>query len=112
MRAGQVYKRNNDILEGLIQAENLVLGGVGSRGLVITDGYRGDYVCWAEALNRDVSIGTLSELEDVARDPDGAIQLMKMKAGVSTDEHTMRRLPDREVDFLGWRLRLMDSVTK
>ena len=108
----EVYKRNDDILKGLIQAENLVRRGVGSRGLVITNGYRGDYICWREALKRDVAIGTLSELEDVARDPDGAIRLMKMKAGVSTDEHAMRRLPDREVDFLGWRLRLIDKVAE
>ena len=39
----EVYKRNQDILKGLGQAQALVRRGIGNRGLVITDGYRGDY---------------------------------------------------------------------
>ena len=77
--------------------------------MVITDGYRGDYVCWAEALKRNVTIGTLRELVDLARDPDEALRLMKIKAGVPMGEHIVRRLPDRETDILGWKLRLMDT---
>ena len=106
----EVYKRNEDILNGLCQAESLVRRGVGNRGLVITDGYRGDYSCWEEALRRDVTIGTLSELEELARDPDGAIRTMKSRAGVPTVEHGGRRLPDRNVDLFGWTLRLVDSA--
>ena len=63
----EVYKRKEDILKGLDQAENLVRRGVGKHGLVITDGYRGDYVCWEEALRRDVTIGTREDVEDLAR---------------------------------------------
>ena len=70
----EVYKRNQDILNGLRQAESLVRRGVGDRGLVITDGYRGDYMCWKEALRQNVAIGTLGELEDLARDPNRAFR--------------------------------------
>ena len=105
----EVYKRNEDIVNGLCQAESLVRRGVGHRGLVITDGYRGDYACWEEALRRDVAIGTLGELEDLARDPTRAIRGMKTKAGVPTGEHGRRRFPDRKFDLFGWTLRLVDA---
>ena len=82
---------------------------MGKHGLVITDGYRGDYVCWEEALRRDITIGTLEDVEDLARDPGRAIRLMRTKAGVPTRERSGRRLPDREIDFLGWTLRLVDA---
>ena len=108
----EVYKRNEDILKGLGQAENLVRKGVGKHGLVITDGYRGDYVCWEEALRRDVTIGTLDDLEELARDPDRVIRLMKTNAGVPTRERSGRRLPDREGDLLGWTLRLVDAAAE
>ena len=106
----EVYKRNQDILKGLCQAENLVRRRVGNRGLVITDGYRGDYVCWGEALRRDITIGTLGDLEDLARDPDHAIRTIKTKAGVPTGEHGGRRLPDRKVNLFGWTLCLTDAA--
>ena len=106
----EVYKRNQDIFEGLCQAESLVRRGVGDRGLVITDGYRGNYMCWKEALRRDVAIGTLGELEDLARDPNRAIRAMMTRAGVPTGKHGGRRLPDRNVDIFGWTLRLVDAT--
>lgn len=106
----EVYKRNQDILNGLRQAENLVRRGVGDRGLVITDGYRGDYMCWNEALKRDVFIGTLGELEDLARNPNRAFQTMMTNAGVPVGNHNGRRLPDRYVDIFGWTLRLVDAT--
>lgn len=108
----EVYKRNCDILKGLSQAQSLVRRGVASRGFVITDGYRGDYRCWEEALKHDVTIGTLLELEDLARDPSGAARLMKQRAGVPTGDRTARRLSDREADLLGWRLRLIDAAAE
>ena len=105
----EVHKRNEDIQKGLRQAESLVRRGVGDRGLVITDGYRGDYACWEEALRRSVTIGSLGELEDLARDPDRAIPTMKMKAGVPAGKPSGRRLPDREGELFGWTLRLVDA---
>ena len=106
----EVYKRNQDILKGLCQAESLVRRGVGDRGLVITDGYRGDYVCWKEALRRDVTIGTLGELEVLARDPNRALRTMMTMAGVPAGKHGRRRLPDRAADIFGWTLRLVDGT--
>ena len=108
----EVYKRNKDILKGLRQAESLVRRGMGNRALVITDGYRGDYVCWKEARMRGVTIGTLDDLAGLARDPDLAIQAMQKKAGVPTGKHKKYRLPDREAELFGWTLRLIDAVAE
>ena len=105
----EVYNRNIDILEGMAQVESLVKRGIANRGLLITDGYRGDYRCWEEALKCGIIIGTLYEIEELARDPNGAVQLMKNKVGVSNEERVPERLPDREGDLLGWKLRLIDA---
>ena len=105
----EVYKRNRNILHGVSQAQSLVRRGVADRGLVITDGYRGDYQCWAEALRCGITIGTLHDLHDLARDPQDAIQLMKQRAGIATGTYTPRRLPERKADLLGWKLRLIDA---
>ena len=78
--------------------------------MVITDGYRGDYMCWKEAPRQNVVIGTLGELEDLARDPNRAFPTMMTKAGVPAGEHGGRRLPDRNVDIFGWTLRLVDAT--
>ena len=105
----EVHKRNEDIRKGLRQAESLVRRGVGDRGLVMTDGYRGDYACWEDALRRGVTIGTLGELEELARDPDRAIPIMKTRAGVPAGKPSGRRLPDRHGELFGWSLRLVDA---
>jgi len=106
----EVYKRNEDIRRGICQAESLVRRQVGNRGLIITDGYRGDYVCWEEALRREVVIGTLEDLEELALDPDRVIQTMKTRAGIPAGEHGGRRLSDRKVKLFGWTLRLVDAA--
>ena len=108
----EVYNRNSDVLEGLSQTESLVGRGVAKRGWVITDGYRGDYSCWEKALKCDVTIGTLSDLADVARNPNASIQLMRKRAGVPTNRRAARRLPNREADLLSWKLRLIDAATE
>ena len=108
----EVYNRNGDVLEGLSQVESLVRRGAASRGLLITDGYRGDYRCWEDALRRDVTIGTVFELEDLARDPNSAVRLMKRRAGVPTGDHAVRRVPDRDTDLLGWKLCLRDAAAE
>ena len=105
----EVYKRNQDILKGLRQAESLVRRGVGNRSLVITDGYWGDYVCWEEARKRDVIIGTLDEVAGLTRDQERATRLMKTKAGIPTRECSGRRLSNREFVVVGWTLRLIDG---
>ena len=104
----EVYKRNRDVLEGLSQAVALVRRGVARRGLVITDGYRGDYRCWEKGLRYDVPIGTLFEVKEMARDPNAAVELMKQRAGVSVAAKTERRSRVREGRLLGWTMRLKD----
>lgn len=105
----EVYNRNKDIKKGMSQIKSIIERGVARTGLVITDGYRGDFRCWGEALRREVTIGTLHEIEELAQDPDNAVQLMKKKAGVKIDGRSGQRLPDRKVEILGWTLRLVDS---
>lgn len=105
----EVYKRNQDIKKGVSQIESIIERGVARTGLVITDVYRGDFRCWGEALRSDVTIGTLHEIEELAQDPENAVQLMKEKAGVNTDGRSGQRLPDRNAEILGWTLRLVDS---
>ena len=105
----EVYKRNEDIIKGIHQVKECIENGVASRAFVVTDGYRGDYACWAEALKYGVVIGTLWDLDDLARDPEEVVCLLKARAGVPTNEHAMPRLPDREGDILGWTLRLIDA---
>ena len=105
----EAYKRNQDIKRGVSQVKSIVERGVARTGLVVTDGYRGDFRCWGEALRREVTIGTLHEIEELAQDPDSAIQLMKEKAGVKIDGRSGQRLPDRKAEILGWKLRLVDS---
>ena len=106
----EVHNRNQDILRGVHQAATILQRGVGTRGLVITDGYRGDYVCWKEALKHGVTIGTLGELEELAIDPNRAIRLMKTKAGIPTADQSRRRISDRETELFGWTLRLVDPI--
>ena len=104
----EVYKRNCDVLEGLSQAVALVRRGVARRGLVITDGYRGDYRCWEKGLRYDVPIGTLFDVKELAQDPNAAVDLMKQRAGVAVADNTERRLRTRKRRLLGWTLRLVD----
>ena len=105
----EVYNRNKDIKKGVSQIKSIIERGVARTGLVITDGYRGDFRCWGEALRREVTIGTLHEIEELAQGPDNAVQLMKEKAGVKIDGRSGQRLPDRKAEILGWTLRLVDS---
>ena len=105
----EVYKRNQDVVHGVSQAHGLVGRGVADQGLVITDGYRGDYQCWAEALKCGITIGTLDDLSDLASDPQGAIQLMKERAGVVFGATTPRKLPERAADLLGWKILMKDA---
>ena len=108
----EVHKRNEDIMSGLTQIKSIVDRGVARIGLLLTDGYRGDYRCWGEAIRRDVTIGTLHQIEELAQDPDSAIQLMKENAGAKTNGRSGQRLPDRETEILGWTLRLVDAEPK
>jgi len=105
----ETYKRNDDIIHGIKQAKALVDRGVATYGFVVTDGYRGDYACWAEALSSDTAIGTLSVLVEIASDPATAVSALQAKVGITENSVPPHgRLPDRETTVAGWKLRLVD----
>jgi hypothetical protein len=75
---------------------------------VITDGYRGDYSTWRAALDRHVPIGTLEDLDAIARDPGQAFALLQQRVG-------FRREPEgeppqeRACELVGWSFRIVDT---
>ena len=103
------FKRNESIIYGVKQAKGLIDRGVAEYGFVISDGYRGDYSCWAEALSTSTPIGTLDDLAQIASDHVGAVSALKGKVGITGDSlHSHERLPDREANLGGWKFRLLD----
>jgi hypothetical protein len=76
-----------------------------------TDGYRGDYSCWAEALSHEVAIGTLNDLAEIAANPAMAVSSMKAKVGLDNDVVAPEEsLPDRAFGLMGWKFRIVDGV--
>lgn len=107
----EVHKRNEDIVHGIRQTKALVDRGVAGVGFVLTDGYRGDYACWAEALSNDVTIGTLDDLAEIALDPVNAALSLKEKVGLHSEASgPHERLPDRDIELMGWKIRLIDGA--
>jgi hypothetical protein len=87
----------------------LVDRGVATDAFVVTDGYRGDYACWAEALSSEIPIGTLYDLAEVAENPGEAALILKAKVGITAGSlPSGEALPDREETLFGWKLRLVD----
>lgn len=105
----EVHKRNEDIIHGVKQAKALVDRGAGRQGFVLTDGYRGDYECWGEALRQGVPIGSLGDLPEIAHDPDAAAASLKAKVGIGSGA-PRERLPDREETLMAWKIRLIDAA--
>jgi hypothetical protein len=105
----EVYKRNEDVIGGVKQARSLIDRGAAGHGFVVTDGYRGDYACWAEALTCGIPIATLNDLEVIANDPVAAVSNVKNRVGITgSPPGSLERLPDREADLLNWKLRCVD----
>jgi hypothetical protein len=105
----EVYKRNDDLRTGIRQAKALIERGIATRGFVLTDGYRGDYICWAQALAQSIPIGTLEDIELVGSAPDKAVAILQAKVGIPPKPAAQpERLPDREAELGSWKLRLVD----
>jgi hypothetical protein len=105
----EVFKRNEDIIFGIKQAKALVDRGAATNAFVVTDGYRGDYACWAEALSNGIPIGNLYDLAELAENPEAAALRLKAKVGITAGSlPSGEALPDREVTLFGWKLRLVD----
>jgi len=106
----EVYKRNDDLLTGIRQAKALIERGIATRGFLLTDGYRGDYTCWAQALAQSIPIGTLEDLELVGSEPDKAVAILQARVGITPKPASQpERLPDREAELGIWKLRLVDG---
>jgi hypothetical protein len=76
---------------------------------VVTDGYRGNYACWAQALTFGIPIASLYDLEVIANDPVAAVAEVKNRVGITgSTPRSPDRLPDREANLLDWKLRLVD----
>ncbi len=80
----EVFRRNRDLVKGIDQVKRarawLPSAAI---GMVVTDGYRGDYAVWGRALDARVPIATLDDLSDVARTPSSSMALLKRRAGIS-----------------------------
>ena len=78
---GEVRRRNADIIKGLDHTADMLPRISPAVGIVITNGYRGDYATWDVALRRNVRIGTVEDIEEIAADPVKALDLLKSRAG-------------------------------
>lgn len=105
----EVLNRNKELLKGIEHtAEAIHRFPAGTIGIVVTDGYRGDYNTWARALACGVMVGTMQDVDDIARDPMSAHVFLKSRAGF--DERAERSpAPDRQLELAGWTLRLIDA---
>ena len=104
----EVYKRNADILDGIEQAHRARAQlGEDVTGVVITDGYRGDFASWRVGLERRVAIGTLEDLDAIASDPGQAFEILSQRAGLGRESRSESR--ERSCDIMGWSLQLVDA---
>jgi hypothetical protein len=105
----EVYKRNEGLIEGVKHTKRLVDRGTANQGFVLTDGYRGDYICWAEALASDIPIATLYDVEVIAADPVAAASEVKNRVGIADSApKSPQTVPNREGDLMGWTLRFVN----
>lgn len=105
----EVSKRNQDLIDGVEHtAEVLKRFPAGTVGIVMTDGYRGDYQTWQVALSRGVGIGTVEDIEDIAKDPGKALNVLKSRSGFATNSRG-GPVEDREFELMGWKFRLVDA---
>ncbi len=105
----EVYKRNEGLINGIYHTKGLVDRGVAKQGFVVTDGYRGDYACWAKAIAYGIPIATLYDLEVIGSDPIAAIAEVKDRVGITDPSRgSSNGIADREAELMGWTLRFCD----
>ncbi len=75
-------------------------------GFVITNGYRGDYATWEVALRRNLMIGTVQDIEEIAADPVKAIDLLKSRAGFKQKPSRVRLDQPTRFRLGGWNIEL------
>jgi hypothetical protein len=77
----EVRRRNEDIIDGINHTADVLPRVSAPVGFVITNGYRGDYATWEVALRRNVMIGTVKDIGEIAADPIKATDIVKSRAG-------------------------------
>lgn len=105
----EVYKRNTDVIDGITHTAEVVrrIGEVPT-GIVITDGYEGDYATWKESLATGVPVATLEDVDWIAKDPRGAFKTLAERAGIM-EQAPPEQLPERSFTLCGWTFRLLDQ---
>jgi len=105
----EVYKRNTDIIEGITHtSEMLHRVGKGAIGILITDGYEGDYATWKESLATGIAVATLADLDWIVKNPREAFKILAERAGIVGDA-TAETVPERSASLCGWILRALDE---
>ncbi len=89
-------------LAGLVREEQ------GAAGIVITDGYEGDYTTWKESLATGVPVGTLADLDWIAKDPQVASKVLAERAGI-VEGGAAQNVPERTMILCRWALRMLDE---
>jgi hypothetical protein len=106
----EVHKRNSDVIEGIRHtAEVLPRFKQGAVGIVVTDGYEGDYLTWKESLATGVAVATLADLDRIAKNPQRAFTTLAERAGI-LEGSAPENIPERSMTLCGWTLRIMDEL--
>ncbi len=105
----EVFKRNADVLEGIRHTAEMVERlGPPAKGVVITDGYAGDYVTWQESIKSGIPVATLDDAASIAADPTAAFSALAVRAGL--DEVSVASdANERKVSLGAWTIRLVDQ---
>ena len=104
----EVASRNEEIHSGLEKSEERrARFPNGTLAAVVTDGYRGDYRTWSDALARRVPVVTTREFDSFIANP--ARYVDDLIAWVSNNPVGAKPLAGRETDLLGWRFIAVDA---
>jgi hypothetical protein len=105
----EVYKRNTDVIEGIAHTAEVVRRvGEAATGIVITDGYEGDYATWKESLAAGIPVASLKDLDWITKDPRSAFKILAERAGIEGNSPS-EALPERSAALCGWTLRILDE---
>lgn len=106
----EVLKRNEEVQKGISHTSDVRARVAGAVGVVVTDGYRGDFATWSEALRNNVTIATLQELDCIAVSPSLGIEHIRTARGIGREPPKWATPPNGEVRIVGWTIRLTGAV--
>jgi hypothetical protein len=106
MTPREVRLRNSEIICGIHHTADEVLPRLpGTTAFLITNGYRGDYTTWETALCRNVMIGTVQDIAEIAINPIAAINVLKSRIGFKQKPSQPLR-PRGRFRLGGWNIEL------